>query len=113
MTLEEKIAQIGGLGHRESDFIDENGTFDPVRAEPIFRNGAGMAGRAGLHRTARQGAELYNTTQRYFVEHTRLGIPALFSDEALHGFWPLPLPPCGDSLIAPSKPGSGGYTFPR
>nr|UXE44973.1 beta-xylosidase [uncultured bacterium] len=86
MTLEEKIAQIGGLGHRESDFIDANGKFDPIRAEPIFRNGAGMAGRAGLHRTPRQGAELYNTMQRYFLEHTRLGIPALFSDEALHGF---------------------------
>jgi beta-glucosidase len=86
MTLEEKIAQIGGLGHRDSDYLDANGNFDPVRAEPIFRNGAGMTGRLGLHRSPRQSAELFNVIQRYLIEHTRLGIPALFTDEALHGF---------------------------
>jgi beta-glucosidase len=86
MTLDEKIAQISGFGHPSTDYLDASGHFDPAKAEPLFRNGLGQTGRIGLHRTPRNSAEIYNAIQHYLLEHTRLGIPALFSDEALHGF---------------------------
>jgi beta-glucosidase len=86
MTLDEKVAQISGFGHRATDYLDAAGHFDPSKAEPLFRNGLGQTGRVGLHRTPRESAEIYNAIQHYLIEHTRLGIPALFSDEALHGF---------------------------
>jgi beta-glucosidase len=86
MTLDEKIAQISGFGHRDTDYLDASGHLDPGKAEPLFRNGVGQTGRVGLHRTPRNSAEIYNAIQHYAIEHTRLGIPVLFSDEALHGF---------------------------
>jgi beta-glucosidase len=86
MTLDEKIAQISGFGHRDTDYLDTSGRIDPAKAEPLFRNGVGQTGRVGLHRTPRASAEIYNVIQHYAIEHTRLGIPLLFSDEALHGF---------------------------
>jgi beta-glucosidase len=86
MTLDEKIAQISGFGHRDTDYLDASGHIDTAKAEPLFRNGVGQTGRVGLHRTARNSAEIYNAIQHYTIEHTRLGIPVLFSDEALHGF---------------------------
>ena len=38
-----------------------------------------------LGRTARQMAELTNAIQKFFIEHSRLGIPVMFHEECLHG----------------------------
>lgn len=40
-------------------------------------------GSASKH--ARENAELTNAIQKFFVEHTRLGIPVIFHEECLHG----------------------------
>jgi len=36
-------------------------------------------------KTARGMAELTNDIQRFFLEHSRLGIPVIFHEECLHG----------------------------
>ena len=48
-------------------------------------NGVGGLGRLGQHINARETALATNAIQRHLREHTRLGIPAFFIDEALHG----------------------------
>ena len=48
-------------------------------------NGAAGANGA-LNRDARETADYVNAAQHWAVEHTRLGIPILFHDEALHGY---------------------------
>lgn len=83
MTLEEKVAQLMGLWNGGvEDFKDE--VFDdPVRMKEIFGNGCNSIHPApfGIRDTVR----MRNRIQKYLVEETRLGIPALFVDEGQHG----------------------------
>ncbi|HEU5231629.1 MAG TPA: glycoside hydrolase family 3 N-terminal domain-containing protein [Terriglobales bacterium] len=80
MTLEEKIEQIAG--GRPRPIVDTTSKFKPEDAPAAFRK---------LHSidsdfTPHDSAVLRNAAQRYLVEKTRLGIPAIFQGEALHGF---------------------------
>jgi len=93
MTLEEKFWQLFMIPgeFEEGDFLDGTGRY----RHGIFGFQLSAAGRAdgaseqmleyGPSGTARQVAETINALQRYFVEETRLGIPILPFDEALHG----------------------------
>ncbi len=82
MTLEEKVAQITG-GHRaDRGILDTTGRFPQEKAEEAVRE----LYRLDSHMSARDRAVLHNALQRYLVEKTRLGIPAIFQGEALHGF---------------------------
>lgn len=91
MTLEEKAAQMVGIWNQKVEkLLDENGVFDPERAQLHFGHGHGLGqvGRPGdAFGGAKPGqfAELTNAIQRFFIENTRLGIPVLFHDECLHG----------------------------
>lgn len=91
MTLEEKVGQMLGIWRQKTDsLVDESGRFDASKARARFADGCGIGqvGRpsdAGGGRTARQNAELTNDIQRFFIEHTRLGIPVIFHEECLHG----------------------------
>lgn len=84
MTLEEKLAQLGGVW--PSDLVGEDG-FDEPRALEVLANGIGHVTRigvsTGLEPEAR--ARFANRIQRVLVEHTRLGIPAIIHEEALAG----------------------------
>jgi beta-glucosidase len=77
MTLEEKFWQVfmipGSLDDPAHDY--SNGIFG------LQINTGGVTGRAA----GRAHAERINTIQRYFVEQTRLGIPIIPFEEALHG----------------------------
>lgn len=78
MTLEEKFWQLfmlpGSLDDPTHDY--SHGVFGlQVSIDTARADGA----------TARAHTERLNAIQRHFVERTRLGIPALFFDEALHG----------------------------
>ncbi len=84
MTLEEKVAQLGALEWQEW-LTDEKGVFSPEKAKPRLRHGIGIVGRPGWQRSAREAALYTNALQRYLVEETRLGIPALMHEELLHG----------------------------
>ncbi|MGA3091676.1 MAG: glycoside hydrolase family 3 N-terminal domain-containing protein [Terriglobales bacterium] len=92
MTIEEKIAQLGGtwqnrdIEHDETlFFVGKNREFIPDRAEVLLKNGLGGMSRPSENRGPREMAEFTNTVQKWMLEHTRLGIPVLFHDECLHG----------------------------
>ncbi len=104
MTLEEKVAQMIGIWEKKSDIQDAKGEFSPQKASRAFPNGLGQITRpsdkrgvtvsnnaAGVaadavNRTARETAEYVNAAQRWAVEQTRLGIPMIMHEEALHGY---------------------------
>jgi beta-glucosidase len=74
MTLEEKVAQLTCLWPRGHDIPPE-----------ALKNGIGQIARQQEHKGPRESAEFANSIQKYLVENTRLGIPAIFHDEILHG----------------------------
>ena len=77
MTLEEKFWQLfmipGDLDNPADDY-----------SHGIFGLQVSTAPKGGVP-SAREHAERINAIQRYFVEHTRLGIPIIPFDEAVHG----------------------------
>lgn len=81
MTLQEKFWQLymvpGDLDDPAHDY--SHGSFG-LQIAPA-RAGIGDTGRSA----ARAHAERINAIQRFFVERTRLGIPIIPFDEALHG----------------------------
>jgi beta-glucosidase len=85
MTLEEKIAQLGGVW--VTDLV-AGGRFDGDTARRKLRNGTGHVTRIGASTGLgpRESAELANVIQRTLVEHTRLGIPAIIHEESTGGF---------------------------
>lgn len=109
MTLEEKAAQLCCMWESKRSFQDERGEFSPDRAATALKNGIGQISRPGdirgfpewsdhpfrsIGATVRQ----INQIQRFLVERTRLGIPALFHDELAHGLL------AGDATIFPIAP---------
>lgn len=92
MRPEEKQAQVLSRWRTKAAFQDENGIFDPAKAKKEIPHGIGHIGRpselvgsGGGGRSPRAMAEYCNAVQKYLLEETRLGIPALFHEEALHG----------------------------
>jgi beta-glucosidase len=105
MTLEEKAAQLITIWEQKDKIQADDGTFSPAEASQKFPHGLGQlarpsdkrgvtqsnAGAAGasagtVNRDARNTAEYVNAAQRWAVERTRLGIPILMHEEALHGY---------------------------
>ncbi len=104
MTLEEKVAQMIGIWEKKSDIQDAKGDFSTQKASRAFPNGLGQITRpsdkrgvtvsnnaAGVaadavNRTAQETADYINAAQRWAVEETRLGIPMIMHEEALHGY---------------------------
>ncbi|MGH7459583.1 MAG: glycoside hydrolase family 3 N-terminal domain-containing protein [Longimicrobiales bacterium] len=85
MTLEEKVGQMLSLWQGKAEITDAQGRFDPARAPQWFRTGIGRIERPSGGHGARAQAEYTNAIQRWVKANTRLGIPVLFHDEALHG----------------------------
>ena len=92
MTLEEKVAQLTstmpmlGFGSdAETSFVDKDGNFNPEGAAEFFKHGIGQISRPGMRRGPKEMAEFTNTVQKWIIENTRLGIPVMFHEEALHG----------------------------
>ncbi len=85
MTLDEKIAQTGGVWSYE--LIDE-GKFSQAKAEVVLKDGIGQICRPGISTALppQEMAELSNATQKFLLENTRLGIPSLIHEECLNGF---------------------------
>jgi beta-glucosidase len=84
MTLEEKLAQIGSIWAFE---LTKDGALDPEQARSHLAAGMGQITRVAGATNLLPGpaAELANAIQRYLVEETRLGIPAIVHEECLHG----------------------------
>src|SRR5262245_714986 len=85
MTLEEKVGQMRCLGNAKRQITDPRGRFDPARAPEWFRVGIGRIERPSDGHGARAQAEFTNAIQRWVKDNTRLGIPVIFHEEALHG----------------------------
>jgi beta-glucosidase len=94
MTLEEKVAQLQGIWNRKREIQDAQGRFDPANAPALIGHGIGEVSRpseiAGPTtgpptRSPRDQVLFANAVQKWLIEHTRLGIPAMFHEEALHG----------------------------
>ncbi len=88
MTLEEKVAQLYCVGRAvemTGILLDEDGNPLPERMADLFCHGIGQLGRPAQRRSPRATAELTNAIQKFLAEKTRLGIPAMFNEEGLHG----------------------------
>ncbi|MFA9392519.1 MAG: glycoside hydrolase family 3 N-terminal domain-containing protein [Prolixibacteraceae bacterium] len=101
MTLEEKIAQMWGVNSeiKDSIVVSPSGDINIDKIKPLLPNGIGqitrpsevLGGRSqtgdkeALSNTPYLNAVLTNKLQKYFIEETRLGIPAIFHEECLHG----------------------------
>ena len=96
MTWEEKVAQTHALWQGQERITDAQGNFSPEKAREVLKNGIGEITRAAGKRKPRENAEYTNAIQKYLVEQTRLGIPAIIHEESLHG------------LVAP-----GATSFPQ
>ncbi|MFV3077147.1 glycoside hydrolase family 3 N-terminal domain-containing protein [Niveispirillum fermenti] len=107
MTLEEKVAQMIGIWQDKKKVHNAKGGFDARLASKNFPNGLGQLSRPGdrvgavdrdgapiaagakaniVNREGLEAATYANTAQKWAVEKTRLGIPLIFHEEALHGF---------------------------
>jgi beta-glucosidase len=85
MTLEEKVAQMLCTWNAKRQITDAKGRFDPEKAPEWFMVGIGRIERPSDGHGARAQAEFTNAIQKWVKENTRLGIPVIFHDEALHG----------------------------
>ncbi len=85
MTLDEKIAQLGSYWVYE---LLDGISFSPTKAAHLLQNGLGQVTRIGgaSNVTPKQSAELANTIQKYLIENTRLGIPAVIHEECCSGY---------------------------
>jgi len=107
MTLEEKAAQLIGIWLTKNKIQTSEGEFSPEEASKNFPNGLGQISRpsdrkgakpatvidaaagaddGAVNRNAKETARYTNAAQKWAVEKTRLGIPLLMHDEALHGY---------------------------
>ena len=91
MTLEEKVAQLTCLwGNRpqvnpQTDFATDRGDFSPAKAAEVMKYGIGQIARQRERKGPREAAKFANDVQKWLIENTRLGIPAILHDEILHG----------------------------
>jgi beta-glucosidase len=89
MTLEEKVRQLdlysGATALVDKRLDDTHASLEavflPAQAEAIF----GTLGVGGIH-DLYPSPEQSNAIQQWVIAHNRLGIPALFIEEGLHGF---------------------------
>lgn len=86
MTLEEKLAQLQSVWHQRRQMENAKLQFIPEKAASLMPHGIGHIARPSEYKTPQQTAEFNNAAQRWLREHTRLGIPALMHEEALHGY---------------------------
>ncbi len=84
MDREEKVAQLGSAWPAE---VSDGEVFDPAKAERVLAQGIGQITRisGSTLLTAEPAARLGNDVQRFLLERTRLGIPAILHEESLHG----------------------------
>jgi beta-glucosidase len=108
MTVEEKARQLdmyAGIPDLVDTALDKthaaaNAKFQTPNAEKMF----GALGVGSIH-DLYPSAELSNEIQRWTIEHSRLGIPAMFIEEGLHGYSDGTVFPAPINLAATWDPG--------
>jgi beta-glucosidase len=87
MTLEEKVAQLISYSSRDTSAFDPQGNFVGVVDTAALYHGAGTFNARALwsKKSIIDRARCLNGIQKYMIEKSRLGIPVLAFNEALHG----------------------------
>jgi beta-glucosidase len=83
MTIEEKTAQLMGVWNGGVEDFKPEELSDPVKMKEVFGNGC-----HSVHPSPQNISDtvrMRNTIQKFLMEETRLGIPAIFVDEGQHG----------------------------
>ena len=85
MTLAEKIAQLGSLWVYE---LLDGTTFSETKAARLMAEGLGQVTRLGgaSNVLPTEAAALANRIQKYLIEETRLGVPAVIHEECCSGY---------------------------
>jgi beta-glucosidase len=83
MTIEEKTAQLMGLWVGGVEDFNPEIFDDQAKAKEIFGKGCHSIHPSNIG--VKATVEIRNRIQKYLVEETRLGIPAIFVDEGQHG----------------------------
>jgi len=97
MTLPEKIVQITAIWTQKPQIFDARGDVDPAKIVKVFPDGIGQFSRpndlsgAGSplpvpFRDEKRTVALVNALQKHQMTKTRLGIPIMFHEEAVHGY---------------------------
>ncbi len=91
MTLAEKARQLD-MYSGASDFLDDNQRVDHTHAKPDavlnldkLRKELGNLGAGSIH-DLYPSPKLYNELQSWVIKSNRLGVPAIFIEEGLHGY---------------------------
>ncbi|MBT1280218.1 glycoside hydrolase family 3 N-terminal domain-containing protein [Thermoanaerobacter sp. CM-CNRG TB177] len=86
MTIEEKIAQLSGIWVYE--ILDDMMKFSYEKANRLMTHGIGQITRLGgaSNLSPQETVKIANQIQKYLVENTRLGIPALIHEESCSGY---------------------------
>ena len=113
MTPEEKVRQLdlyAGApalmsGHTDDTHAAKDAVFLPEKAEALWGD-LGVGGIHDLNPTPEQS----NAIQRWVIAHNRLGIPALFIEEGLHGFDTGTVFPAPINIAATFDPGLAEQT---
>ncbi|WP_282080329.1 glycoside hydrolase family 3 N-terminal domain-containing protein [Aquimarina algiphila] len=79
MTLEEKVGQ---LDMYSSNDLVYSGRLSIEKTDKVLKKTT----IGSVHDYYPESAEVSNELQKYIIENTRLGIPVLFIEEALHGY---------------------------
>ena len=117
MTLEEKASQLRCMWFGKAAFLGADGRFSEEKAMGALTAGIGQIARphdtAGTprylerFRDIEDSVALVNAIQRFLMEKTRLGIPALFHEEGAHGYL------ARDATIFPGPPALGSTWDPE
>src|SRR5260370_7154971 len=115
MKPEEKVRQLDLYAgapalvsrHTDDTHAAKDAVFLPEKAEALWGD-LGVGGIHDLNPTPEQA----NTIQRWVIAHNRLGIPALFIEEGLHGFDTGTVFPAPINLAATFDPGLSHKTGP-
>lgn len=83
MTIDEKISQLMGVWKDGSDDFNTDFLKNPQKMRDTFGNGVHSVLPAFWD--IKETVEQRNTIQKYLLDETRLGIPAICIDEGLHG----------------------------
>lgn len=96
MTVEEKMAQMITIWNDKAAIQNEDDSFNPDKASARYPSGLGFVARPSDRRgpgsprvlgprTITEAVDYMNAVQRWARERTRLGIPVMAHEEALHG----------------------------